>query len=466
MKADSLMKVASWYTISRILVLTLSFISIPIFTHLLSPNEFGEFAIYTMWIAMLTPFVGLGLHMSIGRAKVEFKERYKQYVSSIVFLLLILLIIALVTLSTFESFFVGVINYPSHWLYLIIVQTFMSLFINTVFCMFQFNGMYKQLAIVTFLQMLVSLLLSIYFVNFFFEENKAEGRIFGVFFIDLILGCALCIYAFVYGRCYVNMKFWAFGIKYSTPFILGSLSYIINGQFDRLLINEYLGAAEAGIYSFSYSIGMLLLTLAIAVKQALNPWVYEQLDNGQKTPVKVVYKHYIIVFSLLAVIMLHATPELITLLSKESYWDGLSILPWIVLAAYIQVLILNESETQMFLKKTLVNSSVVVVGAILNIVLNYMFIPKYGSMGAVVTTVVTYAFMLVLLLLININVLHFKLVSNRVYLMSLIYILASTTIFFLVKDSLVMRFVLIIFNLSLLFLYYMKKKKTSQKALC
>jgi O-antigen/teichoic acid export membrane protein len=439
LKSYSLLKSASWYTISKILVLSLSLVAIPIFTHLLTPSDYGVVSLYTVWIGIFTPFIGLGLHLSVFRAKVEFKEKYNEYISSIVSLVFLLFVFSSILFFIFKTEILAITKIPAELFLYLIIQVGLSIFISIGLGVLQFQFRYKLVSFLSVVRAIFSLLFSVLLILYFFAENEVNGKIAGVFIVEFILGGSLVAYLLYKGKVLFNYTYWKFGLVYSIPFIFGSLSFILNSQFDRILINEYMGSADTGLYSFAYSIGMLLLLIGVSVKQALNPWVYEKLDGKNIIPVKKIYKQFIHMFSLITILMLYVSPELVKLFSAESFWGSASIVPWIVLGAYFQLLILNEQETQMFLKKTALNSLIIVVGALVNIALNFLFIPKYGVLGAAITTLVTYIFMFVSMYYINLSILKYPLVNFKTYIFSISCVLFFSLLYFIIQHSFLLR---------------------------
>lgn len=439
-------------------MLSLNFISIPIFTHLLTTGDYGVVSLYTVWIGILTPFVGLGLHLSISRAKIEFKEDYPQYISSIVSLVFGLFLISCILMYIFKVEILSITKIPKELLFLLIVQVLMSILISIGLGVLQFQFKYQVASVISMLRAIFSILLSVLLILYIFNENKVNGKIAGVFIVEFILGCSLVMYLFFKGKVLFNYTYWKFGLIYSVPFIFGSLSFILNSQFDRIIINEYIGSSETGLYSFAYSIGMLLFLLGVSVKQALNPWIYEKLDEEDYKPVIDIYQHFVCIFSLVTILMLYVSPELVQVLSAKDFWGSAVILPWIVLASYFQLLILNEQETQMFLKKTALNSFIIVLGAIFNIVLNYMFIPRYGVIGAAITTLITYMFMFFCMYYVNSYVLSYRLVNLKFYFSSIIYVSFFSLLFFVVKDSYLLRGVVFILTLIILSWYVYRER--------
>ncbi len=459
MKSYSLIKSTSWYAISKLIVLSLNFLSIPIFTHLLTTGDYGVVSLYTVWIGILTPIIGLGLHLSVSRAKIEFKDHFEQYVSSIISLVVGLFILSLLIIYIFRVEILAITKIPTNLLSFLVIQVLMSIFASIGLGLFQFQFQYKIVSIINVTRSVVSVLTSVLLIVFVFSNSRVEGKIIGVFIVELVLGCGIAIYLLRKGKVVFNYNYWKFGLYYSVPFVFGSLSFILNSQFDRILINEYIGSSETGLYSFAYSIGMLLLLLGVSVKQALNPWIYEKLDKETHEPVIEIYKQFIYVFSLVTILMLYISPELVQVLSAKDFWSSGKILPWIVLSAYFQLLILNEQETQMFLKKTALNSFIIVLGAIINIVLNYIVIPSYGVIGAAITTLVTYSFMFLIMYYVNSIILNYRLVNIKFYFRSISYVSLFSIVFFLVEDHHMIRLCIFLVTFFALVLYVIKERR-------
>ena len=84
------LKSGFWYVFSEILVRGVSFFATPIYTRILPTAVFGNVRIFESWILILVPIISLSLYNSVERAKLDFREKYDAYISSIVTLTLIL----------------------------------------------------------------------------------------------------------------------------------------------------------------------------------------------------------------------------------------------------------------------------------------------------------------------------------------------------------------------------------------
>ena len=79
-------KAGSWYTITEFFLKGITFLTIPVFTRLLSTADYGIASLYTTWVGIFTIIIGLNLDVSITKGKYDFKDDYDQFVSSVIFL--------------------------------------------------------------------------------------------------------------------------------------------------------------------------------------------------------------------------------------------------------------------------------------------------------------------------------------------------------------------------------------------
>src|SRR5687768_3117213 len=87
------MKAGSWYMIGNLFNKAIAFLTVPIFTRLLSTNEYGMVNTYLSWVTVFTVIVGLSLGSSVRTAYIDYKNNLVEYMSSVLFLSLINFII-------------------------------------------------------------------------------------------------------------------------------------------------------------------------------------------------------------------------------------------------------------------------------------------------------------------------------------------------------------------------------------
>ena len=121
------LKAGLWYVISTFLVKGLSFITTPIFSRLLSKEDYGEFSNFASWQALLIIITGAELYNTVARAYYDFKDDFDKYVSSITAASMFL------TLLCYGIFLVC-----SNWIYSVV--TIPPIYVHTLFLVLMFNS--------------------------------------------------------------------------------------------------------------------------------------------------------------------------------------------------------------------------------------------------------------------------------------------------------------------------------------
>jgi O-antigen/teichoic acid export membrane protein len=118
-------------------------------------------------------------------------------------------------------------------------------------------------------------------------------------------------------------------------------------------------------------------------------------ENATQTYANIT-KYFIIIGSLLLLITIVFADWLkIFIIKSEDYWDGMKIVPIILLANFFLGIYTNLSIWYKLINKTIIGAIISVLGAIITIVFNLVLIPKIGYMGSAITTVITYFVMMV-----------------------------------------------------------------------
>ncbi|MCK9225386.1 MAG: oligosaccharide flippase family protein [Candidatus Muirbacterium halophilum] len=448
-------KAGSWYTLTEFFLKGVAFLTIPIFTRLLSTADYGIVALYQAWVSIFTILITLDLKVSIGRAKFDFKETYNQYVSSVAFLSLIIFFIFLIIFLLFTPNFLNLTQLSPFLFFLMVFQAYFLFIQNYAINKFRFEYKYKLVSILSILVVISGILFSIYLIINIFETNKYLGQILGKSSFIIFGGFCFLLYLFYQGKEFINYKYWKYALALSIPMVFHSISRIINDQFDRILINKYVDTSSTGIYSFAYNIGVIVTVLLAATAQAWVPWFYEKMEKKEYLKIKYNANIYRNIFTYVYAGILFLSPELIRIMAQESYWQGLNLIPWIFMAGYFNFMCNFELNTQFFMKKMSLVSLGTILSAIVNIILNIIFIPKYGYEAAAITTVISFLFLFLFHYIITTKILKKVIYGIKFHLVSIFYVSTITILFILFQNLLFARLILIII-FSLFFFFSLK----------
>lgn len=426
------------YTLGNFFLKGVAFLTVPIFTRLLTPSDFGVISLYTTWVGVFTVLVGLSLDSSVIRAYQDFKEDYNQYLSSVLFLSILSLMSIIFLGTIFRSTISTIISFPYYITMLIIFQSYFVFIIGFNNMRYIAQYLYKKSLLISIANTVIGVIISIILV-LSFSESKYLGKIIGTFIPISLIGITVFIIVLAKGRKFINIKYWKYALALSIPMIPHVLAHLILGQSDRVLINRYIGNDAVGIYSFAYNIGMISQILLGSLNSAWVPWFYRKMDEKDSETIIKVTQKYIALFSFFVIYLIYISPELIKIMGPENYWEASKIVPIVILACFFQFLYTLLVNIQFYIKKNYFIPIGTVVAAILNIGLNIYFIPLYGYMAAAYTTLASYIVLFLMHYLITNHIFKSNVYKIDLFLRATIIITLFTVLFYLIQDVLFLR---------------------------
>lgn len=454
---SKVIKAGMWYTFGNFFIKGIAFITIPIFTRLLSTSDYGIINVYNTWLGIFTIILSLNLYSVAGRAKYEFKDSYNQFLSSVLFLSTIVFLFFSFLIILLKHLSLNFLGLQPTLIYILLIQSYFSFVQQYYLSKLRFNYHYKSYMFISVISSVSVIILSIFLIVAF-KSEKYLGRIYGGFIVILILGIILYFKLIIDGKKLIDFKFWKYALAFSVPLIPHSLSGIILAQFDRIMINKFIGASEAGIYSFAYNLGLIVSVIWVSFNNAWSPWFYENMEKKDFENINKKLKYYIIFFSSIIFIIIFISPEIVKIMSSRNYWDGLSLVP-IIMASYFFVFLYSLFvNIEFYYKKTHFISLGTILSATLNIILNYIMIPRYGYVAAAWTTFISYVFYFMYNYVIVKFILKKQIYKIKYIHYSILFIILTILIFNLFQNFWIIRY-LIVFLAAIILIKTMKKGK-------
>lgn len=459
MKNKKILNAGIGYLIGNILVKGINFLSIPIFSRMLSTEEFGVFSVFLSYEAILSIFISFALHVSVRSAKYEFDNEQNEYVSSIILIYLLNLIVLILGTLFFQEQLYNLLGLTPAVIYMMILYSFGGGIIALYNEYISLSYSYKKYILVAMFNSIGNVLLSLFLICTIFSNKKELGRILGSTTVILFIGIVLIFRMFKQSKPRFNKKYWKFGLTYSIPIIPHGLSQVALGQFDRIMISNIIGNVEAGIFSLASNIMLILTIMTNSVQTVWNTWFYEQISIGNIKAIQKRSVQFVLSFTMFSIILLAISPELIYILGGEKYSSGKYIAIPMVLDAFLMFLYCVIVPSEYYKKKTVFIMIGTSFAAIIDIILNLIFIPKFGFIAAAYTTLFAYICYLFMHINISYRVIGFFVIPIKYILFVCIIIAMVAAICLIFISTIYIRYITAIITIVFIGAFYLIKHK-------
>lgn len=450
-------KASFWFTICNILQKGIALFSTPILTRILTQEQYGTYSIFQSWYSIVTIFATVNLFQNAyTKGLVQYEDHQKELGSSL---------LGLTSFITVGVFGVYIVN-PSFWSKIfnlspmLISVMFIEIFFISAFEFWaasqRFEYRYRWLVVISLVMSVGSLLLGI--VAILSTKYKVEARIFSDALVKCIIGGALYVNIILRGKSFYNKSYWKYALTFNMPLIPHFLSHFLLNQSDRIMIGKLVGNGEAAIYSVAYSISMMMFLVTNAINNSFTPYTYKKIKNNDSYSIRMHSKLLFLFVCLLCVLTMSFAPEVIRIFAGPEYYDAIWVIPPVATSVYFIFVYSMFSNIEYYYKKTTGISIASVICAVLNLVLNYFFISKYGYYAAGYTTLLSYIcltlmhYLLYRKIIVNETSEKMEIYNIKFIVLCAIIVITMMGIMIIAYNSFMIRFGIIIFITIVIFI--------------
>lgn len=382
-------KASLWFLICSFMQKGISVITTPIFTRLLTTAEYGQYNVFNSWLGIITVFVSLNLSMGVyAQGLVKFEEDRARFISSLQGLTMALVL-------GWTGIYLAAYEFWNQLFSLTTVQMLAMLILIWMTSIFNFWAAeqrviysYKKLIVLTVMVSLLKPGVSVFFVVH--AQDKVLARILGLVLVEVAAYTGLFIKQVRRGKKLYDVHYWKYALKFNIPLIPHYLSMTVLSSADRIMITNLAGESEAGIYSLAYSLSMIMTLFNTALMSTISPWIYQKIKARKvKDIAKVAYISLVGIAGVNLLLIIFA-PEAVRIFAPQEYYDAIWIIPPVAMSAYFMFSYDLFAKFQFYYEKTGYIMAASVCGAVLNIVMNDIFIPIIGYYAAGYTTLACY----------------------------------------------------------------------------
>lgn len=453
--SNKVLKSGLWYIISNIMIRAVGIITSPIYTRLLSPEEKVLADNFNSYVSIFTTVTCLCLIYSVGRAKLDFPDKFDEFMSSIQTLSsafgLVVLGVAMLNVDKLSK----VMLYERLELFLMFLYLVIFPSIDYLQYKYRFEYKYKENIAISVVICVATVLASIAFI-LLMPQQKSFAKILGTVLPGLTVGLWCYITLLKNGRVLYNKEYWIYALKIGLPMIPHGLALVILNKIDALMIVEYCPRRDGGIYTTGYSIAVLLSVITNAIGQAWLPWFNEKLHEGDRRSISDKNILLMLLGCVMTLGFITVGPEAIKLLTAPAYWDCMMVVPPVAIGTLCQYFYTNYVNLELYHKKTSIIAVNSIIAAVINVALNAYYIPRFGYIAAAYTTVAGYFILMILHYIATRFILKEKLYRDLTYFGMLFVSGVCGIGLLLVYDKVIVRY--LIFGVALVILLFVKRQ--------
>ena len=368
----------------------ISFFLVPLYTSVLVKEAFGKMDVFYSTINLLVPFVSLILPETVLRFSLDQKENKKEILTNAFLGILFFYIIFIISSMLFLKIDLY-LKYKFLFKSILLVSILNELFalftksINKVFW-FSLGGILS-----TFL----TLILNIYFLIFL------KIGVEGIFYSWLISGIISLIYYFIVSESCKYIVIRLFNLSklkemlfFSIPLIPNVMNWWVINVSDRYLLTYFIGYDATGLYSVSYKLPTILTVINLIFYQA---WQISAIENDKSENRDRLYSN---LFKVNMGLILLSTSGILIMLKPfmriyvaEDYFIAYKYAPFLLIGTVFSAFSIFFGVGYLTSKKTIQAFTTSVIGSIVNIVVNILFIPKIGIQAAAISTLLSFLVM-------------------------------------------------------------------------
>ena len=390
----SLFKGTFVYTVGAVLKKGGNIILLPVYTTALAASGYGTLAMLTVFGGIVNMILNFGLGSAIVVKYKEYKAVGKEKIieNSIITFLLVIIVLSLVILTITSPLYAEKLidtGGSSSLIRLYLLVTASDILVGIFYTLLRVRFREVKLIIVNFINFLFSTSLIIFFVL------KLQWGLEGVLFGMLLPSLSICVYFLTtwgYKPGFDKVLFNPL-LRFGIWLVPGNLGVLIYTFSDRFFIQEYFSLAEVGIYSLAVRLsGVVTVFLLNPFRQAFRPYIFQQ-DQEVTHGINLGIKFLLILSGLGFLGISLAGRSIIKLLATREFLPAASIIPILILAETANALIQVFNVGIHKAGKSYIGSAIIWIGAVLNIGLNFLMIPRYKILGAALATLITYIVM-------------------------------------------------------------------------
>lgn len=440
---DASAKSALAYGFCTFFTSAISFLVTPLFTRIMSTEQFGVVTDYNSWRYIIEVFAVLGL-MSVGAFNVglnEYRKCRDRYIANMLILSNIATVIVFAVIFAVKLLFYPDFILPKEFLQLMFIHFLLNPALSFWSARQRYEYKYKLNTVVTLGSVVLSQGLAVILVLTLGSETaetagsspafwKQLGTIGGFLIIEIPIYVVLMVKGLktrgkqscsksvktetletvetaetsdrtdrskleLSGSCPSRVTMWKQMLIFTLPLIPHYLAmHVMNGA-DRIMVGRLISNEAEAVFGVVSTIGTIATMVWVAINASLMPYIFENMNVGRIQSIRKTTTILALCYGILCIMVCLVAPEALWILGPEEYQSGVYAIPPIAAMAFFNALYNIFASIEFYYKKSVGIAIATIVATLIDIGLNYWLIPQYGLVAAAYTTLIANAVLVV-----------------------------------------------------------------------
>ena len=394
------------YGLSSIIGRLLNYLLVPLYTYVfINPADYGVVSELYAWVAFLIVILTFGMETAFFKFIQNEGDQKNVFSTALSALLSLNSVFFLVVLLFYQNI-ASLLLYEDHGEYIVMLGAIVSIDAISALPLAKLRAeeKAKRFSIIQLSSIAVKIILNVIFLLFCFDYNNPEQGVFYIFLANLIASLVKPIFllkslTLIRG---IDRSLLKRMLVFSFPLAIAGFAGIITETLDRILLKQMLytpenpssldyAEAQVGIYSASYKLAMLIAILLQAYRYAAEPFFFSQMKNQDRNKIYSQIMNVFIAFVCGIFLLVTLNIDIFKyFIQNETYWVGLQVVPILLMANIFLGIYYNQSIWFKLSGKTKFGAYIALFGASLTVLINILYIPKFGYMACAWATLIVY----------------------------------------------------------------------------
>lgn len=380
-----------WSLVCGVLQRGISVIVTPIFTRLMSTSEYGQFVTFQSWLELLGLFLTLRLYYGVFTQGLVRRAEGDEdtYTSALIGLMTALELVGLAVYLPFRGFWNSLTDLNTLQMICIFIVSWASGLFAFWTSRQRIEYRYRALVGVTLAFAIAQPSCGVAAV-LAYPATKVDARVVSMACVQLVAFTWIFFMYMSRGKKPYVRKYWRHALSFNLPLVPHYLSATLLNHSDRIMINNMISASAAGIYGLSYSLSFIMTVVNQAVLNTLSPWMYKRIRAGESAKIARISYMAIGLVAMVNLAVVAVAPEVVAIFAPPAYAEATSLVPPLAASVVVTFLYSLFANFEFYYERTNLVMAASLVGAAVNVGLNWLLLPVFGYQVAAWTTLLGY----------------------------------------------------------------------------